>query len=208
MEPVYLVIEQGAGAVFVPNYFCEFRVSSTSAAHVEEDPDAYEEDETMQFECEEEDSDSEGKSIDYGDSESDTKTTTTLDDELEEEFIQGPSYLAFLEEISHLHDHTENDSPEQKNAQEISRLRALLTQCINSVPGEEVEAEEDYITSVKFSSGNKAIVVSSKLLDKGTVKYSKNPMHISTVEEILNSGNCRNPCDNNPMCAFTLVTVK
>jgi hypothetical protein len=199
MEPVFLLVEQGReDAVFAPNYF--FRVLDESHEH---------DDETIQNKmCDEEDSDSEGRSIDYGDSEEsdkETQTTSVFDYE-EEEFIQGPSYLSFLEEISAHQDFPE-DCPEQRNAQEVSRLRALLDLCIVSLPEEEVKVEEDYITSLKFNSGDKAIVVSSKR-DKTIIKYSQNPMHISTVQEILNSGNCRNPCDNNPMCAFTLVTVK
>ena len=197
MQPVFLVIE-GREAMFSPNYF--FREDSNDDM------------EEGGMQCEDEnDSDTEGRTIDYPDSESES-TASTYDNQ-EEEFLNGPSYLAFLDEITVFspEDSQElesQDTLERKNALEISRLNALLSECVSSAPKEEVEAEEDYITSIKFNSGDKAIVVSSMVQDKTIVKYSKNPMHISTVQEILNSGNCRNPCDNNPMCAFTLVTVK
>jgi len=200
MDPVVVVHSSGLES----SVMIEF----TSNYVYREDESMFEEDMDLE---EDDDSDMDGKSIDYGDEEStekDTATTLTFDQE-EERFINGPEYIAFLEEITVYSNRLEQfQHPEMENALEISRLQELLRVCELSEGKEEVDAEEDYITSIKFKSGDKAVVISSKIAENKVMKYSQNPMHFSTVQEILKTGNCRNPCDNNPMCEFTLVRVK
>jgi hypothetical protein len=203
MDPVVVFVHSSDGlesSVMIREF--------TSNYVYREDESMFEEDMDLE---EDDDSDMDGKSIDYGDEEStekDTATTLTFDQE-EERFINGPEYVSFLEEITVYSNRLEQfQHPEMENALEISRLQELLRVCDLSEGTEEVDAEEDYITSIKFKSGDKAVVISSKVAENKVIKYSQNPMHVSTVQEILKTGNCRNPCDNNPMFEFTLVKIK
>ena len=204
MDPVIVHVQSRDGlesSVMIQDVASTYIYREDDSMFLEEDMDLEDD----------EDSDVEGKSIDYGDEEStekDTDTTLTFDQE-EDRFLNGPEYVAFLEEITVYSSRLDNfQHPEMENALEVSRLQELLRVCEMSQAKEQVEAEEDYITSIKFKSGDKAVIVSSKVAENKVIKYSQNPMHFSTVKEILKTGNCRNPCDNNTMCEFTLVVIK
>jgi hypothetical protein len=136
--------------------------------------------------------DSETESIDYGD-ESD-QTLVESDIEIEEEFnVQVDSDVQLVEHRL--------DS-ERLQVMSLTRLENLFRDCVNGYAEGQVEAEEDYITAIKFTSGQLAILLSS------AGREYKQPLHISTVKKLLESGNSRNPCDNNTIEKFTLVKIK
>jgi hypothetical protein len=189
MEPVFLYVQQGMEqVVFDANYFImdsgdredDDMSCGTFRRHAQEDEDS-----------------EDGQSIDYGD----TETEGTLENDEEEEiieFVEGALYHGFLESIS-------VPNPEMENALEISRLETLLANC--TTISKEVSVEEDYITNRKFENGENAIVIVSKVGNQ-KITYYQNPLHLSTVKEILKSGNTRNPCDNNPTDSYLSVKIK
>jgi hypothetical protein len=188
MEPVFFNVEQGQEhLVFDPTYF--FMESSDDMELVME-------------EGSESSQDTESKSVDYGDSDTEETLDHDSEEEYEEEvyqFVYQGNYHSFLDSISVPH-------PELEHAQELSRLEENLSRCLQSV-SQEVSIEEDYITNKKFEHGEIAIVIVSKVGDK-TVTYAQNPLQLSTVKQLLKSGNCRNPCDNNPTDSYLSVKIK
>jgi hypothetical protein len=196
MEPVFFNVKQGQEhLVFDPTYF--FMESAEEMELVMED--GYESQDTV-MEDGYESQDTESKSIDYGDSETeDTLEHGSEYDEEVYEFVHQGAYHSFLESISVPH-------PELEQAQELSRLEESLTKCMLSI-SHEVSIEEDYITNKKFEHGEIAIVIVSKVGEK-TVTYAQNPLQVSTVKQLLKSGNCRNPCDNNPTDSYVSVKIK
>jgi hypothetical protein len=188
MEPVFLHVERGREhLVFDANCFSMDSPDDMSCGTYIDARGRHEESESE-----------DGRSIDYGD----TETEETLEEEEDEyeviEFVESTIYHGFLESIS-------LPNPEMENALEISRLETLLTQCISA--SKEVAVEEDYITNRKFEEGELAIVIVSKVGDK-KIPYFQNPLQVSTVKELLKSGNCRNPCDNNPTDSYIGVKIK
>jgi hypothetical protein len=154
----------------------------------------------MQFESEEEiqvlmhDSDSEeSDSIDYGsDSEEDTAEFESESEDSEE----APPLLNIIDLIE------EEPFPELQHALTLTRLEKLLLDCIHGPPSKVIESQEDYITALPFKPKQLAILISS-----AKIQYQQ-PLHIATVRKLLESGNVRNPCDNNTIEDFTLVQIQ
>lgn len=155
------------------------------------------------------------RSIDYGDEDSQqssrsSNTSTTLDLESEAFQFQQQHPLVFVTIQAYQIQSNTLDSEETEAIQiqnRLKKLKALLEACIAKSPEKEIESEEDYITSSPFLNGEHAVVATSTSSAQ-PLTYWKYPMHISTVRKLLDSGNFRNPCDNNPLEGFILVKIK
>jgi hypothetical protein len=130
-------------------------------------------------------SDTDEESIDYDES------SETLENEFDSdiEIIE----TSFEEDLPY---------PELQHALLMTKLEKLYQESLQQPIITEIEAEEDYITAVKFFSGQEAILITS-----AGVLY-KQPLHKTTVKKLLESNNSRNPCDNNVIESFTLVKIK
>jgi len=147
----------------------------------------YEDSEVQILVQEQDDSDSDGRSIDYGDESEDT--------------LEYDSDIEIIREAPSEDEDEEPEYPELQHALVLTRLEKSLEDCLKAIP-QEIEADEDYITAIKFSPGQRAILISS------AGRLYKQPLHYETVKKLLESGNWRNPCDNNPIEAFTVVKIK